>query len=150
MKKSEIAVFIGHRDCDNITADSLIPVIEEVIQKGVYVFCNGGMGNFDRASAMAVYTLKLKYPHIRNFIYIPYENFKIFNEKIFDEIIYPFPKGYINKYNYKAAIPLRNEFMVRQSGTAICYVEHTWGGAGKTYQLAQKEGLDIINLYHQE
>ena len=36
--------------------------------------------------------------------------------------------------------------MVDNSGYAICFVTHSWGGAAKTYERANKKKLQIINL----
>ena len=74
---------------------------------------------------------------------IPYLTFAIFDKDIFDEIIYP--EGF-EKYHFKAAIPARNKYMVENSSIAICYVNHGWGGAAKTYERAIKKKLNVINL----
>ena len=36
--------------------------------------------------------------------------------------------------------------MVDNASYAICYVNHGWGGAAKTYERAKKKGLNIINI----
>lgn len=56
-----------------------------------------------------------------------------------------YPEGF-EKYHFKAAILERNRFMVNHSSYALCYVDHDWGGAAKTYRLAVRQGLRIINL----
>ena len=53
-----------------------------------------------------------------------------------------YPDGF-EKYHFKAAIPARNKFMVDNANYAICYVNHGWGGAAKTYERAKKKGLNI-------
>ena len=137
------AVFIGHNECYDISAEQLERTIIECIDKGVTVFLNGGQGGFDRMSAGTVYKLKKIYPNIKNVLVIPYLNFKIFNDKIFDEIIYP--DGF-EKYYFKAAIIEKNKYMVDKSQFAICYINHSWGGAYKTYEYALKKQLIICNL----
>lgn len=147
MAKENAALFIGHSECPQITVEVLKPEIEKLIREcGVSEFYNGGQGHFDRIAAIAVHELKKVYPQIKSYLVIPYMNFTIFDKSLFDEIIYPFPKGYINNTNYRSAIPKRNEYMVKQSSYAICYVEHLWGGAVKTYRKAQRENLTVINL----
>ena len=147
MSKEQSVLFIGHSECPNITVELLKNEIEKLIKEnGVCEFYNGGQGHFNRTAAVAVYQLKEQYPQIKNYLVIPYMNFNIFDKSLFDEIIYPFPKGYINNINYRSAIPRRNEYMVKHSSYAICYVEHIWGGAVKTYRKAQNENLAIINL----
>lgn len=136
-------VFIGHRDCFGVSIETLEEIITRCIQNGAVNFYNGGQGGFDYISATAVYNLKKRFPHIKNYLVIPYLNFKVFNKGIFDEIIYP--DGF-EKYHYKAAIPARNKYMVKQCDTAICYINHNWGGATKTYEFAKKQKLKIINI----
>ena len=82
-------------------------------------------------------------PHIKNYLVIPYLSFNVHDKELFDSIIYP--DGF-EKYNFKSAIPARNRYMVDNSGYAICFVTHSWGGAAKTYERAKKRKLQIINL----
>lgn len=95
------AVFIGHNECFDLSSEALEKEIIKCIENGVTRFLSGGQGGFDRLSAGTVYRLKDKYPHIKNILVIPYLSFRIFNDKIFDEIIYP--EGF-EKYYFKAAI----------------------------------------------
>lgn len=127
--------------------NDLINVIEQCIEEGATYFISGGQGGFDRKCAYAIYKMKRQYPNIKNVLVIPYLDFKVFSKEIFDEIIYP--EGF-EKYFYKAAILQRNQYMVKESQLAICYVEHKWGGAYTTYKFAQKCGLKIFNLCDSE
>ena len=122
------ATFIGHN---------------ELIKKGVTDFLSGGQGGFDRLCGRCVYELKKEFPHINNYLVIPYLSFNVYDKELFDSIIYP--DGF-EKYNFKSAIPARNRYMVDNSGYAICFVTHSWGGAAKTYERAKKKKLKIINL----
>lgn len=137
------AVFIGHNECFGLCMNKLNKVIIECINDGVTQFLSGGQGGFDRICATAVYNFKKEYPHIKNILVIPYLSFNVFNKEIFDEII--FPDGF-EKYHFKAAIPQRNKYMVNHSDVAICYIQHGWGNAVKTYSFARKKELKIINL----
>lgn len=141
--KEQTAIFIGHNDCYGVSSQNIENAIIQLIKYGVTVFFSGGQGGFDRLCARCVYTLKKQYPEIINCIVIPYLNFNIFDKGIFDEIIYP--DGF-EKYHYKSAIPARNRYMVDNAAYAICYVNHGWGGAAKTYEIAVKKQLKIINL----
>lgn len=136
-------VFIGHSDCFGLSSKELHKTIIKCIEDGAVAFYSGGQGRFDFESARTVYNLKSQFPQIKNFLVIPYPNFNIFNKEIFDEIIYP--DGF-EKYHYKAAIPERNKYMVNKCDTAVCYINHSWGGAAKTYEFAKKKNLKIINL----
>lgn len=136
-------VFIGHSECYELPVKQLEKEIEKCIKQGVTTFFSGGQGDFDRLSAGTVYRLKEKYPYIKNILVIPYLSFRVFNDKIFDEIVYP--EGF-EKYYFKAAIIERNKYMVSHSDTAICYINHNWGGAIRTYKYARKCDLKIVNL----
>ncbi len=137
------ALFIGHNECYSLSEDELNAVIIRCINEGVSKFYSGGHGYFDRICAMTVFKLKKQYPHIKNILVIPYLSFNIFDKDIFDEIV--FPDGF-EKYHYKAAIPQRNKYMVRLSDIAICYINHSWGNAVKTFDFAKRNKLKIINL----
>lgn len=44
------------------------------------------------------------------------------------------------------AIDRRNKWMVEQADYAITYVTHSWGGAAKFKELAEKKGKTVINI----
>ena len=144
MNKDKTAVFIGHGDCPLLVED-IKPFIEQEIRNGVECFLSGGQGSFDRICARAVYNLKSKYPDVKNILVIPYTDFKIFDKSLFDEILSP-NIGYESSIAYKSAIPKRNQWMVKNASTAICYIAHISGGAYKTYKLAEKEKHNITNV----
>lgn len=137
------ATFIGHNECFGVSKEQVKDAIRELIGKGVPDFLSGGQVGFDRLCGRCVYELKKDYPQINNYLVIPYLSFNIYDKELFDSIIYP--DGF-EKYHYKAAIPARNKFMVDNSGYAICYITHSWGGAAKTYERAKKKQLCIVNL----
>ena len=113
------ATFIGHNECFGLSAEKLKNTIRELIKKGVTDFLSGGQGGFDRLCGRCVYELKKEFPHINNYLVIPYLSFNVYDKELFDSIIYP--DGF-EKYNFKSAIPARNRYMVDNSGYAICFV----------------------------
>ena len=137
------AVFIGHNECYGLKQDKLDKAILKCIENGVTTFLSGGQGGFDRKCALTVYNFKKRYPNINNILVMPYLTFNIFNKEIFDEIILP---DNFEKYHYKFAIIKRNQYMVNKSNIAICYINHGWGNAVKTYEYAQKKKIEILNL----
>ena len=141
--REHTAVFIGHNECYGITAEAVSQAVITLINQGVTTFVSGGQGGFDRLCAGCVNKLRQQYPGIRNLLVIPYLDFTIFDKTLFDEIVYP---DDFEKYHYKAAIPARNRYMVDNAAHAICYVNHGWGGAAKTYDRAVRKKLNIINL----
>ncbi len=145
MNKNSTAVFIGNRDCYGVDSNSIREAIIYAINSGKTTFLSGGQGYFDEICATIVHQLKQEYPNIKNVLVIPYRNFKIFDKKIFDEIIYPFDKLEESYLSYRAAIPERNRIIVSWSSMAISYVYRN-GGASKTLELAKKAHLEIIDL----
>ena len=145
MSSGHTATFIGHSDCHGVNVEAIRAEIIKLIEVGVTDFLNVGMCGFDWLCAKIVYDLKNDYPHIKNYLVIPYLTFKISERKYFDMIIYP--EGF-EKYHLKAAIPARNRYLIDNSAYAICYIAHSWGGAAKTYDRAVRKGLTIINLDH--
>jgi len=135
--------FIGHSECFDISLQRLQDAVENCVKSGYSVFMSGGQGGFDRLSATAVYRVKQSFPHIKNILVIPYLSFRIFDENIFDEIVYP---NDFEKYHFKAAIPARNRYLIDNADLAITYVRHTWGGAATTYAYAKKQHLKMIEL----
>lgn len=143
MAKEQTATFIGHKECYGVSCEKVREEIIKLIESGVTDFLSGGMGSFDWMCARIVFELKKIYPHIHNYLVIPYLTFNILEEKYFDSIIYP--EGF-EKYHFKSDIPARNKYLVDNSAYAICYVAHGWGGAAQTFEKAVKKGLTVINL----
>ena len=145
MQKEKTVVFIGHSDCYGIDVVRLKETIEYLILDGFDTFLNGGKGHFDYICAEIVYKLKEKYPHIKNYLIVPYINNYVPQEEFFDEIIYP---EKLSTTHYKGKIQKRNRYMIEKSSVAVCYVNHSWGGAAQSYAVAERKGLRIINLAH--
>ena len=141
--KETAVTFIGHSACMSLNKGVLKKHIEDLILDGKTFFLCGGMGEYDRLCAHMVYNLKKQYSHIKLFLVIPYLTFKKHDFDMYDEVIYP--EG-VEGYYFKRAIVERNKFLVDNSSVAICFVDHTWGGAAKTYEYAKKKEIRIINL----
>lgn len=147
MEEREItALFIGNRDCTEVTTEDIEKAVFEAIEAGIRVFLNGGQGHFDRTCALAVHQLKERYPFIKSYLYLPYRTFKEYDAELYDEVIFPFEEHIESYFTYIGNIEKRNKMMVQMSSTAICYVRTTTGGAGKTLAYAKKKDLRIINV----
>lgn len=147
MESKEItAVFIGTHDCYSIRKELIEQAIICAINMGIRVFLNGGQGHFDVTCASVLRQIKKRYPSVKSYLIIPYHNFHIFNNALFDEIIYPFEEQQDTYFFYKRAISERNKVMVEWSSVAISYV-HRDGGAGKTLDYAKRKNLKIIDLF---
>ena len=137
------AAVIGHSECYGLDEGRVRATIEPLIHAGITTFLCGGMEAVEWLCARQVYQEKQQYSEVECLLVIPYLSFRIRERKYFDDILYP--EGF-EKYYFKAAIPERNRFMVNHSSYALCYVDHDWGGAAKTYRLAVQQALRIINL----
>ena len=146
MERDTTAVFIGHRDCFELSEKDIIPKIEKAVTMGVTTFLNGGMGHFDHLCAIAVDQLKKKHPEIKQYLIKPYPTLKVPDEELFDDSGLFALDWYIENIGHRRAIPKRNEYMIQQASVAICYVKHNSSGSYKTYQLAAQKGLKIINV----
>ena len=142
MNKATTAVFIGHSDAPDSVYFSLKSATEKLIKQGVTCFLNGGMGRFDMQCMQCINELKNDYPFIKHYLILPYLNFKRCGLDFFDDSIYP---GF-ESIPPKIAILKRNEWMIKNSMYALCFVNRSFGGAAKTYKLAEKNNLIIINL----
>ena len=139
------ALFIGNRDCYQVKEADIEQAIITAIENGIKIFLNGGQGYFDKTCAVIVHRLKKRFPHIKNILVIPYRDFKVFNDSLFDEIVYPFEVHTFSYYTYKSGSPKRNRWAVDHSSAAICFVYRS-GGAEKTLEYAKKQNLKIIDL----
>lgn len=138
-----MTTFIGHRICDGVSCEDVKNEIRKLIQKGSSVFLSGGLGEFDRICAKNVYELKKDFPEIKNYLIIPYTDFIVFSPEYFDETIFP---EELERIPYKIRIMMRNRCMVDKAAYALCYVNNSFGGAGKTYEYAKRKGIKLINL----
>ena len=144
--RSITALFIGNRDCAEVTTKDIEKAVIIAIDSGVRVFLNGGQGHFDRTAARAVYNLNEQYPFIKSYLILPYRTFNHYDAELYDEIIFPFEQHIESYYTYLGNIGKRNRYLVDHASAAICYVRNHTGGAGKTLAYAIKKGLKIINV----
>ena len=143
--KEKTALFIGNRDCYQVKEADIERAIINAIEDGIEIFLNGGQGYFDQTCASIVHRLKKRYPQIKSILVIPYRDFSVFNDSLFDEIVYPFESHTFSYYTYKGNIPKRNRILVDRSSVAICYVYRS-GGASKTLDYAKRQRLQLVDL----
>ena len=140
----------GHRivliDVEAPLREALCDLIEI---HGVTCFLTGGMGEFDELFARNIRSLRSVYPQISLCLVVPYLS-KSLNEKrellssLYDEIILP---SELDGANKKAAIPMRNRWMVDHSNFVISAVHRDFGGAYKAVSYAAQQGVQVKKLY---
>ena len=142
--KEKTCCFFGHREVTHNIRDKLTAIIEKLItEDGVTEFFVGNQGQFDSMAYSVLKELKAKFPHIRYTVvlaYMPDEHIK----KVYGEDTL-FPDG-MESVPKKFAISKRNDWMIQQSGFAVCYVHKITGGAGKFREKAEKKGLRVIDV----
>ncbi len=147
-----IITFIGHAF---ISSHSLVKEeVKKQIRKNSMDFHSityylGGYGDFDRICACACRELKQEYDGVEVVYITPYfglsEQEKIkemVRGRLYDATIYP-P---IENVPFRFAILKRNEWMIKNADLIIAYVDHTYGGAYKSYQVAKRAKKKIINI----
>ena len=146
-----IISFAGHSLVKG--ADRVKERVKEEIRKNLdenRVVCYlGGYGDFDEICARACRELKKTNANIELVYVAPYINIseqekikEMEREGFCDSSIYP-P---IENVPLKFAILKRNEWMMTSADMIIAYVNHSWGGAYKSLQIARRKKKRIVNI----
>ena len=139
----------GHRmllmDIEKLLRETLERLVEE---RGVRVFYTGGMGEFDELFARTVRSMKRECPSLRLVLVAPYlterlNMDKAFYEAIYDEILIP---AELDGIHPKAAIGLRNRWMVDRSDFVIAALHRDFGGAAEAVRYAEKVGKKVVRI----
>lgn len=140
-------VFFGHKDADSSISPRLREAITKLMfEQGVTDFLVGNNGKFDYIVYKTLKDIKQEYPDITYSVvlaYLPgekteYENYYAEEETLLPDGIEVGPARF--------AIDRRNKWMVEQADYVITYVTHSWGGAAKFKELAEKKGKTVINI----
>lgn len=138
--------FFGHRDAPSELRGKLRETVVKLIEeRGVTEFYMGNNGDFDRMALSVLKELSEVYPQIDYYVvyaYLPEKGGEVFEHTIYPEGIETVPKRF--------AIDYRNKWIVGQVDIVVAYVKNSYGGAAKFVDLAERKGLDIIDLckYH--
>ena len=125
--------------------------IRKIVSEEEFItFYIGGYGDFDRLCAYACRELGEERGGIEIVYVAPYislseqEKIKeLLEGGMCDASIYP-P---IENTPPKFAIIKRNEWMMTNADVVIAYVEHEYGGAYRSLQIARRKKKRIINIY---
>ena len=121
-----------------------------IIDSGLVTCYIGGYGDFDEICACACRELRGDYKNIEVIYVTPYislsEQAKIKEMQslgLCDASIYPPVENVPLRY----AISKRNEWMMSNADLIIAYINHNYGGAYKSLQVAKRKRKRIINIY---
>ena len=139
----------GHRVMLMDIEKPLQAVLERLMEeRGVRVFYTGGMGEFDELFARTVRSMKRDCPSLRLVPVAPYlterlNMDKAFYEALYDEILIP---AELEGVHPKAAIGLRNRWMVDRSDVVIAALQRDFGGAAEAVRYAHAIERTVIYL----
>ena len=122
---------------------------QNIIDEGTITCYLGGYGDFDEICACACRELKQEYAIIELVYVAPYFNLseqakikEMQSRSLYDKSIYP-P---IENVPPRFSISKRNEWMMTNTDVVIAYVNHSYGGAYKSLQVAKRRKRKIINI----
>ncbi len=146
--------FFGHRKVSKPLEieDKLEKIIGQLIKSKEYVeFLVGREGDFDIIVTSVVRRTIKKYNYGNSslILILPYEKAEYRNNKesfldFYDEV--EICRDSADAY-FKAAIQIRNCYMVDRSDLVVCNIERKSGGAYKTVFYAEKIGKEVLNLF---
>lgn len=160
----------GHRVLLMDVEKPLREVLERLVaERSVRVFYTGGMGEFDELFARTVRGMKRDCPALRLVLVLPYLTQKIAIGKKRDGTVYggqiaratyagPGHWRYESRYDEilipaeldgvhpKAAIGLRNRWMVGRSDVVIAALHRDFGGAVEAVRYAEKRGKEVVRI----
>ena len=138
--------FFGHKDTPSTIAPELENVLTDLIENhGVVSFLMGHQGGFDHMALGAVRKLKERYPHITYNVVLAYMPGEKEEWSFYEPEETMYPEG-LEEVHPRFAISWRNKWMLTESEYVVAYVKHSWGGAAKYYESAQKKNKKIINI----
>lgn len=140
--------FFGHRECPSNLKPQLRDTLKELIeQHGVGVFYVGNQGEFDKMVYSLLRELSTQYSQITYAVVLAYLPMKradeCFRTADYSHTLYPEGIEIVPK---RFAIVWRNEWMLKQADYVVTYVTHSWGGAAKFAEKAQRLGKRVIGL----
>ena len=136
-----ICTFFGHSDTTNETRLKTKTTIEKLILDGVRQYYVGNNGNFDYIVQSVLEELSQKYD-INFTVVLSYINEKSICA---DQYYTIYPEG-LERTPLLFAISKRNEWMIKKSNIAVCYVKHSLSNSHKWLEMAKKKGLKVINI----
>ena len=144
--QEKICCFFGHRDAPDDVKKLIYEQVEAAIKNGTKKFYVGNHGHFDYMAIRVLREMKIKHPDLSYAIVLAYfpkqsdEEYDLFRP---EETL--FPDG-LETVPLRLRIIRRNDWMLKQSDTVICYVRHRFGGAGRMMEKAVRQNKEILNL----
>ena len=142
---AKTACFFGHRDTPESVRHQLYRQVQTLIEDGTLMYYVGNHGSFDSIVLNVLRDIKKIYPQISYAVVLS----RLPNRPEPQSLIKPeetlFPEGMENVPR-RLCIVRRNDWMLKQADTVICYIQHYSGGSGKMVEKAVKQGKRVINI----
>lgn len=139
-----IISFFGHKNTPSSIKPFLAQTVQRLIETNEKVtFLVGTHGAFDLMAHSVLKQAMERYPDITCYIVLAYIPVGVNAEQYALPTLVP--EG-IENVPKRFAISFRNNFMVSESDTVVCYIVRDWGGAAQFVEKARKKGRMIINL----
>lgn len=113
----------------------------------VNVFYVGNQGSFDNMVHSVLCELSQQYSHITYAVVLAYlppaSKGELSQSQDYTDTMYP--EG-IETVPKRFAIDWRNRWMLKQADYVVTYITHSWGGAAKFAEMAERSGKQIVNI----
>ena len=138
----------GHRVMLTDVEKQLREALERLAVQGIKEFYTGGMGEFDELFAQTVRSIKRNDHRLRLILVLPYLTQPVATERAwyetqYDEILIP---AELDGVHPKAAIALRNRWMVDRCSIVIAALRRDYGGAADAVRYAESTGKEVLRL----
>lgn len=158
-EKDNTCFFTGHRiipqNLRGLLIAELDKTIRELLNKGFLNFVCGGAIGFDTAAACRAIVASRSNPDLRLILVLPCRDQTMKWKSTHDISLYHEIKGHADEIIYTADLYRdgcmfeRNRMMADMSSLCVAYHDGgQTGGTAYTVKYAEKNGMDIINLYN--
>lgn len=158
INRNKTVAFSGHRTSkiDIGTADlcsNIFYTIRDLYENHGYdTFISGMAIGFDTLAALAVLDLQVIHPDVKLVAAVPFMGqelrYSCDDKETYSEILAQCNEVcLLSDYYHAGVYHRRNDFMVANCSTLVCYFNGSEGGTKYTVEKAEREGRRVINLY---
>lgn len=140
-----VCCFFGHKDIPSGLTEHLASVLTGLIEEGVDSFLVGNQGGFDSTVLHTLRLLKEKHSHITYNVVLAYMPGTKEEWSAYEPMETLYPEG-LESVHPRYAISWRNKWMVQESDVVVTYITHSWGGAARFVEQAERKKKRIINI----
>lgn len=140
-----VCCFFGHKEIPSDLAEPLSRTLTNLIEEGVDSFLVGNQGGFDHLVLHTLRLLKKQHPHITYSVVLAYMPGAKEEWSAYEPMETLYPDG-LEAVHPRYAISWRNKWMVQESDVVVTYITHSWGGAAKYAELAERKKKRVINI----